>query len=145
MQRNGSEMYIRSEEQRERGREYQRRYRENNPDASRATVQRYREQNRDRIRARQRELRALRKDEIRARERTQFLTKLEKLAGRPRPNACEACGGPPGKRPLRFDHCHNEQTFRGWICDGCNLALGHAKDSPERLRKLADYLERSRS
>ncbi len=63
-------------------------------------------------------------------------------APRPCPERCEVCGDPPGKgRRLDFDHCHLLDTFRGWLCHSCNVALGNAKDDPARLRKLANYLE----
>jgi hypothetical protein len=65
-------------------------------------------------------------------------------ASRPCPNACEVCGVVPekdGRRPLDFDHCHTGGIFRGWICHGCNMIVGYAKDDSERLRKLAQYLE----
>jgi hypothetical protein len=29
---------------------------------------------------------------------------------------------------------------RGWLCNRCNLALGHAKESIERLGNLIRYL-----
>jgi hypothetical protein len=63
----------------------------------------------------------------------------ELVAGRPRPTVCELCN----ELNLRvvFDHCHLSGKFRGWLCDRCNKTLGHVKDSPELLRKLADYLE----
>lgn len=67
--------------------------------------------------------------------------KLEEIAGRPKSDLCEVCNQ-PGK--ICFDHCHNENKFRGWICDSCNRALGHAKDNPEILRSLALYLEKSK-
>jgi Autographiviridae endonuclease VII len=64
--------------------------------------------------------------------------------GRVRPEACECCGEiSKGKHPLHFDHCHKSGEFRGWICMGCNLALGHTKDSPEKLQKLIVYLQRN--
>jgi hypothetical protein len=48
-----------------------------------------------------------------------------------------------GPRPgqLVMDHCHTRSTARGLLCHGCNLALGHMKDDPVRLRAAADYLE----
>jgi len=58
-----------------------------------------------------------------------------------RPKACEVCGL-PSKR-ICFDHCHKTGRFRGWLCTGCNTALGMAKDNPETLRKLANYLEKT--
>lgn len=56
------------------------------------------------------------------------------------PDACETCGK-PGR--VVFDHCHVTGEFRGWLCNGCNTALGQAKDNPDTLRKLAAYLERN--
>lgn len=63
------------------------------------------------------------------------------IAGRPRPSTCEVCGR-GGK--ICFDHDEATLLFRGFICNHCNLILGHAKDDPEILRKLAAYLEGGR-
>ena len=77
-----------------------------------------------------------------------------KKAGRPMPEFCEVCGKTPspstrlveGKMvtiplELHYDHDHATGHFRGWLCHKCNFALGNVNDSPELLRKLADYLE----
>lgn len=40
-----------------------------------------------------------------------------------------------------IDHCHQTGAIRGILCQNCNKPLGHVKDSPIILRKLADYLE----
>lgn len=61
------------------------------------------------------------------------------LAGRDKPDVCEICSE-AGK--IVFDHDHATDGFRGWICDRCNKTLGHVKDDPELLYKLAEYLER---
>jgi hypothetical protein len=37
---------------------------------------------------------------------------------------------------------HTTGKFRGWLCTGCNTALGMANDDPRILRSLADYIER---
>ena len=42
---------------------------------------------------------------------------------------------------LHIDHCHKTGVVRGMLCGNCNFLLGHANDSPEILRKAADYLE----
>jgi len=63
---------------------------------------------------------------------------LEAIAGRPKPDRCEICAG---FDRIVFDHCHDRDKFRGWICTPCNIILGAARDSPERLMKLAKYLE----
>ena len=66
--------------------------------------------------------------------------KLAKLGvNRPRPERCEVCGS---KDKICLDHCHANHKFRGWLCNGCNTALGHVKDNPHTLRKLAEYLEK---
>jgi|SRR5580692_9575109 hypothetical protein len=54
---------------------------------------------------------------------------------------CQACGKTCAKR-FHTDHDHIRLIFRGIIGGECNQSLGHVKDSPERLRALANYLER---
>ena len=69
---------------------------------------------------------------------------LEALAGRPRPTLCEVCGRPnQANRRLHFDHCHQRGHFRGWLCGGCNAALGHVNDDVRILHKLIAYLQQS--
>ena len=43
------------------------------------------------------------------------------------------------------DHCHETNTPRGIICSGCNKALGFAKDNPDTLRAMIEYLEKYQS
>src|SRR5713226_8615930 len=59
-------------------------------------------------------------------------------ATRPRPEKCEVCNK---ETELCFDHCHITGFFRGWICRPCNSTLGWARDDPDRLHALADYIE----
>lgn len=59
-----------------------------------------------------------------------------RLVGEP----CGIC-----KEPMtepNWDHDAKTGLQRGWTCQACNLILGHAKDSPERLRAAAAYLEK---
>jgi hypothetical protein len=56
---------------------------------------------------------------------------------------CALCGGDNERRALSVDHDHQGGNVRGLLCDKCNLMLGYASDSPSRLRRAADYLERS--
>lgn len=44
---------------------------------------------------------------------------------------------------LAIDHDHETGVVRGLICYDCNIALGAAREDPERLRSLAEYLERT--
>lgn len=51
---------------------------------------------------------------------------------------CQACSS---TERICADHCHKTKLFRGWLCNGCNTALGHTHDSSKVLHKLADYLD----
>ena len=85
------------------------------------------------------------KEHIRVRNAENQIKKLarqEAIAGRPKPLVCEVCSANDDR--IVFDHCHTGGHFRGWICDCCNKVLGLIKDDPERLRKLATYLENDR-
>ena len=68
---------------------------------------------------------------------------------------CAACGGTDSGMPSgawHIDHDHNccpqknvktcGKCIRGILCRSCNLTLGNAKEDPNRLRKLAEYIER---
>lgn len=59
--------------------------------------------------------------------------------------ACAICSESlvVSKTGLAVDHCHAHGHVRGLLCRSCNLALGHLKDSPERARLAAAYLERT--
>lgn len=61
--------------------------------------------------------------------------------------ACDTC-----RRPLaldaqsvkdrpHIDHDHETGLVRAILCGPCNTALGLVKDTPEILRRMADYLE----
>jgi len=54
---------------------------------------------------------------------------------------CEVCGC--FQEALHHDHDHKTNKWRGWLCRGCNLAIGLVKDNPTILRDLANYLERN--
>lgn len=57
---------------------------------------------------------------------------------------CAICLRPePEDRMLDVDHDHLTGKVRGLLCTSCNRVLGHAYDSPSRLRAAADYLERT--
>src|SRR5712664_1567940 len=43
---------------------------------------------------------------------------------------------------LHVDHCHKTGKIRALLCANCNIALGHACESPERLAGLVEYLAR---
>jgi hypothetical protein len=88
-----------------------------------------------------------RKKRQRLRTQEHVRRKRERLAGRPKPDACEVCGSNEQYKHIGicFDHVHGTNEFRGWLCAKCNLALGLVNDSPETLLKLALYLEQHRA
>lgn len=57
-------------------------------------------------------------------------------------SVCAICHRPDKNKQLSVDHCHSTGFVRGLLCTSCNLTLGHAQDSPDRLRQAALYLER---
>lgn len=42
---------------------------------------------------------------------------------------------------MALDHDHMTGKFRALLCGPCNTGLGSFSDSPERLKKAAEYLE----
>lgn len=57
---------------------------------------------------------------------------------------CATCSVVPIEgRKLVVDHDHRTGKVRGLLCQPCNISLGAAKDKPDVLRSLADYLVRS--
>lgn len=65
-------------------------------------------------------------------------------------NVCYICGNSEyrlnintGKiRELSVDHNHKTGQVRDMLCSICNLTIGYAKESSDRLRKCADYLDK---
>jgi hypothetical protein len=53
---------------------------------------------------------------------------------------CWICNEIPGDT-LHVDHDHATGAVRGLLCTKCNKGIGLLKDSPETLRKAAEYLE----
>ena len=122
---------------------YQKQWVEANRAARLEHQRRYRERNKEQLARANREYTAT--PEARQRIRTRKAATLESLAGRPRPEVCDACGGLPDKGiGLHYDHCHQHGHFRGWLCRECNLALGNVRDDPTRLLKLVAYLKRTK-
>ena len=62
-----------------------------------------------------------------------------KHSPRPKPDICEICRE---SGLICYDHDHETGKFRGWICDKCNKTLGFAKENPQRLIAIADYIIR---
>jgi len=56
----------------------------------------------------------------------------------PPPGDCPICGVHTQNWVL--DHCHNEESFRGYICKSCNSGVGLLHDDPVILSKALLYL-----
>lgn len=66
----------------------------------------------------------------------QFVDLYEKLDGR-----CQICLESVDIDEINCDHNHETNEFRGLLCSGCNLGLGHFKDDTTRLTNAKHYLE----
>ena len=58
-----------------------------------------------------------------------------------RPEVCQLCGGVCKDGRVCYDHCHETNKHRGWLCSSCNRGIGYFRDDPALLRAAADYLE----
>ena len=67
----------------------------------------------------------------------EYDTMLEQQGG-----CCKVCGTADsgGKGRFHVDHNHTTGKVRGLLCNGCNIGIGHLKDSPDVLLKAAAYL-----
>jgi hypothetical protein len=123
---------------------YQRAWKAQNPDRpeqlarQRGRHQRYRAQNREQDNA------------YRLNRRHGFLTGDEKaVMWQAQGGRCYLCGHKMilGREHIDHDHscCPKDRSCavcrRGLACKECNVAIGHAGDDPERLRRMADALE----
>jgi hypothetical protein len=41
-----------------------------------------------------------------------------------------------------IDHCHETESFRGWLCHTCNRCLGGFKDNVQILERAIGYLKK---
>lgn len=58
-------------------------------------------------------------------------------------NCCAMCGDKiMAVSKACVDHCHSSRTLREILCNHCNLAIGHLKDSIERFNLGILYLEK---
>lgn len=104
----------------------------------------------------QKEYRARRKAELKAQRDAKYAANPEPARARQRvynrkksgmlnppaesrSGACEVC-----KREfdsLHLDHDHSTGIIRGWLCSGCNTAIGLMRDDPSTMRAAALYVE----
>ena len=89
------------------------------------------------------------------RKHSQVITRLKREI--PAPDADYACPicqqtlaeiASHGQKKLQqwvLDHCHDTDTFRGWICFNCNSGLGSFSDDEEIVQRAVEYLERHKN
>jgi len=66
------------------------------------------------------------------------VTELDKLL-EDQGGRCAICQ--EASKVWHIDHNHETGKVRGVLCPGCNVGIGHLRESPEALRSAADYLE----
>lgn len=55
----------------------------------------------------------------------------------PKPDVCECCKKIPRKWCL--DHNHEDDTFRGWVCEPCNTGMGKLGDNLSGIVNAMNY------
>lgn len=68
---------------------------------------------------------------------TKIRDKLRKKAPS-KPDICECCFCHPEKWHL--DHDHDYHSFRGWLCETCNIGIGKLGDNLEGIVNALKYL-----
>jgi len=137
----------------EKRREYNRRWKENNPDAAkeshRKAQMKWRTKNRERVRANQRAWNKANRAKANEYRRKQYYKSKYGLTEEERDAMlaaqgfkCKTCrsDSPGNKVGWVIDHCHSTNKVRGILCHDCNLALGHVKDDVVVLKNLIQHL-----
>jgi len=58
----------------------------------------------------------------------------------PEGSCCAICGA---TEKLVFDHDHQREVFRGYLCDPCNRSMGVLGDNIQGLLRCVNYLQRT--
>ncbi len=157
-----------TEEQRQRRREYQKRWQAENADRVRESRKRAREQNPEKERERNRSYAERNQAKLHAYRRQYWAGNRERLMAEgarkrhgpfidedraamwaAQDGKCYLCGCEliEGQAPIDHDHrcCPKDQSCRvcrrGIACNNCNVAVGMVGDDPDRLRRMADGIE----
>ena len=124
-----------TEEQRRYFREWQRKWRADNPEKAR-------QKSRD-FYAKRKALGLKYNDNRKAFLRRKYGLTLEQYAAMwfAQEGRCVGCEQFQEGKKLAVDHDHDSGHVRGLLCTDCNRAVGLLKDDADRLRRLADYLK----
>lgn len=138
--------------------EYQKKYREKNHERLLKYKNAWYKKNNERLRKQARDYYAANPEKIKEYQRIGYLKYKDRVLDRKRyrkygitgdefrkiakkqKGKCPICKRKLDKNPS-VDHNHVTGKIRGLICNPCNLAIGNAEDSPDRLRAMANYLE----
>lgn len=105
----------------------------------------YRDSNKETISAKRKEIRDNNKELFATRRLSYFFSVDIHKAGELlalSEGACDSCGDlwePTMLRRHHVDHNHTTGEVRGILCNNCNIALGHLKESEERILALLEY------
>lgn len=134
--------------------EYQKKWVQENREWKRAYDRAYRAKNPEKHKEKDRKQYAKHREKKLASKRKFFQENTEMMRARKRsyngipeptrarPEYCECCGKPPSYRGLHADHCHETNTFRGWLCGKCNRGIGLLGDNLEIVTLAALYLKK---
>lgn len=53
---------------------------------------------------------------------------------------CKICKGPPTRKYLDVDHCHDSKQIRGLLCSACNTSVGLMREDPALFHAAAEYV-----
>lgn len=134
--------------------EYRRKAHAKNPEIKRRQAKEWADKNRDKLNADARQKRAANIKRFKGYAlKADFglcIEEFDRMVNEQN-NLCKLCGRPEttkhqsGKtKDLAVDHDHLTGKIRGLLCWVCNTGIGKLQDSPELLRKAADYIENSR-
>ena len=138
----------------ENRREYNLRWKANNPDKAREThriaQKKWRDKNREKVRARTNEWAKNNRDKVNEYRRKQHFREKYGISIEERDailkaqnNKCACCetNDPGNKYGWVVDHNHITGQVRGILCHHCNVGLGFVNDDVEKLQKLINYLQ----
>jgi hypothetical protein len=94
----------------------------------------------DHIRLRRPECTICTKEAARGKEQAVKLAKSLGMSKKaPEGTRCELCNT---TKKLVFDHDHEKNVFRGWLCDPCNRSIGVLGDDATSLLRTVAYLSK---
>jgi hypothetical protein len=133
---------------RERQREYGRKYREANREKVNAIAKKCRRAKPEKYRAIKQKWRDNPANKLKTRELALLKKYNMTLANydallNGQNGVCALCSQPPNGRPLAVDHCHETGRIRGLLCTRCNNAIGLLGDDVAAMLRVIAYLERS--